>query len=222
MAKDPACLFYWGDWAGGTATFTRHLKGCYMDLLNAQFNSGPLSLDEVKTVLGSDFGSSWPALQKKFATTTNGLFFNERLQAEKDKRIAFVKSRTNNLHKEPHMASHTGKRMENGNEIVIEDGKRKEGVGRKPPADAIRDQQELDWETWGNLIVADSDQYWQHMNGRKVSRQEMDSFLSVATRNKWEMDSQQEFRVSLRGFDSKNGTNQPQINRRPQRKDLKA
>jgi len=40
--KDPAVLWYWNDWGGGTRTMSRQLKGCYMDLLEAQFNSGPL------------------------------------------------------------------------------------------------------------------------------------------------------------------------------------
>ena len=40
MAKDPAMLWYWADWHSGTATMSRFLKGCYMDLLHAQFNSG--------------------------------------------------------------------------------------------------------------------------------------------------------------------------------------
>jgi hypothetical protein len=86
MAKDPAFLFYPGDWQGGTMTMSRHIKGCYIDLLVAQFNSGPLSLEEIKIVLGADFGS-WPALSKKFKTNDIGLFFNERLAAEKAKRI---------------------------------------------------------------------------------------------------------------------------------------
>ncbi len=86
MAKDPATLWYWNDWNGGTMTFTRHLKGCYMDILSAQFNSGPLSLEEIKTVLGSDFGPSWPTIQKKFKQSETGLFFNERMEAEKNKR----------------------------------------------------------------------------------------------------------------------------------------
>lgn len=85
MAKDPAFLFYPGDWMGGTLTLSRFLKGCYLDLLVAQFNSGPLSLEEIKTVLGPDFGTSWPILSKKFKVT-EGLFFNERLEAEKSKR----------------------------------------------------------------------------------------------------------------------------------------
>jgi hypothetical protein len=86
--KDPAILWYWNDWNGGTCTFTRHLKGCYIDLLAAQFNSGPLSLEEIKTVLGTDF-AAWGSLTKKFKKTENGLFFNERMEAEKAKRKEF-------------------------------------------------------------------------------------------------------------------------------------
>lgn len=96
MAKDPAFLFYPGDWMGGTATFTRFLKGAYMDVLMAQFNSGALSLEEIKTVLGSDFGQSWPTIQKKFKQTEDGLFLNERLQLEKEKRIEYTQSRAGN------------------------------------------------------------------------------------------------------------------------------
>lgn len=95
MAKDPALLWYFNDWSGGTTIMSRHLKGCYMDLLSAQFNSGPMSLEEIKTVLGSDFGSSWPTIQKKFKCE-NGLYFNERLQSERDKRVNYSESRRKN------------------------------------------------------------------------------------------------------------------------------
>lgn len=74
-------MWYWADWHGGTFTFSRHLKGCYMDLLYAQFNSGRLSLEEIKTILGSDFGPAWPTLQKKFIKGPDGLFYNEKLEA---------------------------------------------------------------------------------------------------------------------------------------------
>lgn len=57
-----------------------------------------------------------------------------------------------------------------------------------------------DWVLWGKLIVDDLDQNWHVIKGRKVSMEEMDSFLSVATRNKWKMDTQGEFRISLNGF----------------------
>jgi len=98
MAKDPAFLFYPGDWQGGTMTMSRFIKGCYIDLLVAQFNSGPLSLEEIRTVLGADFGQAWPSLQKKFKQA-NSLFFNERLEVEKTKRTAYSQSRSKNRKK---------------------------------------------------------------------------------------------------------------------------
>jgi len=181
MASDPATLWYWGDWAGGTITFSRFLKGCYMDLLYAQFNNGHLSLDEIKTVLGSDFGSSWPTLQKKFKVDPNGLFYNVRAEEEKNKRIAFTESRRNNLksHKEDHVKTHKDSLMENENrdEIINEN-----------------------WLKWSQLILDDSDWDWQQMRGRKVSQDEMNVFLSVAVRKKWDMETQQAFRISLNGF----------------------
>lgn len=93
MAKDPAMLWYWGDWHSGTSLLSRFLKGCYIDILHAQFNNGHLSIEEIKTCLGSDFGQSWPTLQKKFKQDENGLFFNERLDLEKKRRADFNESR---------------------------------------------------------------------------------------------------------------------------------
>lgn len=78
-----------------------------MDVLHGQFNHGHLSLEEIKTILGSDYGTVWPAIQKKFITDNKGLFFNERLEEEKEKRRAFTASRKNNLEgKNSHMGGH--------------------------------------------------------------------------------------------------------------------
>lgn len=118
--KDPALLWYFNDWTGGTATMSRHLKGCYMDLLAAQFNSGPLSLDEIKTVLGTDFGQAWPALQKKFVKDDSNCYFNERLHQEKEKRIAFTESRRKSAYaRHTHMRTDNENRNENINENEI-------------------------------------------------------------------------------------------------------
>jgi uncharacterized protein YdaU (DUF1376 family) len=89
MAKDPAFLFYPGDWMGGTITMTRHQKGCYMDLLIAQFNNGPLSLETIKIVLGTD-QAVWTVLSKKFKEDSEGNFFNEKLATEIEKRKKFI------------------------------------------------------------------------------------------------------------------------------------
>jgi hypothetical protein len=92
--------------------------------------------------------------------------------------------------------------------IKDKDKDKDNGQGQKPrhgqiePAESFSD----DWQRWGKLIVDGSDQYWEQMKGRKVSQQEMDAFLSVATRNDWTMDTAQKFRTSLKGFDFKNNT----------------
>jgi hypothetical protein len=94
MAKDPAFLFYPGDWLGGTLSFTRELKGAYMDLLMAQFNQGHLSLDDIQCVLGGDFDKLWQVkLQKKFDQDKSGLFYNVRLEEEQTKRRLYTQSR---------------------------------------------------------------------------------------------------------------------------------
>lgn len=98
MAKDPAFLFYPNDWTGGTGLLTRHLKGCYIDLLIAQFNNGHLSLEEIRTVLGTDF-SAWNTLQKKFAQDAAGKFFNGRLEAEVNKRKEYSLKQTERIKK---------------------------------------------------------------------------------------------------------------------------
>lgn len=121
--KDPAVLFYFNDWQGGTVTFSRFLKGCYMDLLHAQFNSGGLSLDEIKTVLGSDFGQSWPTLQKKFQIGEDNLYYNKRLLFEKTRRKEFSlkqKERVNNRYKKTNSLGTTNNESKNINEIEID------------------------------------------------------------------------------------------------------
>lgn len=120
MAKDPATLWYWNDWQGGTVTLTRHLKGCYIDLLHAQFNNGRMSLSQIKTVLGVDFANAWPTLQAKFKKDENDNFYNERAEIEKVKREKFTESRKKNLktaHMDKHMKPHMEDRNKNRNEV---------------------------------------------------------------------------------------------------------
>lgn len=95
--KDPAVLWYFNDWGGGTVGMTRHQKGAYMDLLHAQFNLGDLSLVQIKNVLGVDFGPHWSTIQKKFTfDLVTELYYNERLKQEREKRSKFTDSRRSN------------------------------------------------------------------------------------------------------------------------------
>lgn len=201
MAKDPAMLWYWNDWNGGTLTFSRHLKGCYMDVLSAQFNAGPLSLEEIKTVLGSDF-SAWGTIQKKFTQTSTGLFFNERLEAEKEKRKAFTESRRQNRRKKTYDASydeHMIAHMENENTNVFKGivegiggmGEKEEGKGWVSNPTYPENSFELSEMETGQAIEyvyflkrkelkkEDINQYWiafqiQHFTGKKYYNDKSD------------------------------------------------
>lgn len=132
MGKDPATLWYWNDWMGGTMTMSRQEKGAYMDLLTAQFNSGHLTETQIRKLLGNDQGLWGTVLREKFVVDSNGSYYNQRLEDEINKRKAFVVSRGQNgskggRPKKPYgkpsdkpYAKPTDNLLENENEIVNE------------------------------------------------------------------------------------------------------
>lgn len=95
MAKDPAFLFYPGDWLSGTMYLTHEQKGAYMDLLILQFNCGKFNEAQAKQVLSICFDVAWPMLKQKFVKEGD-LYFNTRLQSEIEKRKSFTESRRKN------------------------------------------------------------------------------------------------------------------------------
>jgi len=92
MAKDPAFLFYPGDWLGGTMGMTFEEKGAYMELLIFQFNRGAFNKKKALMCLQGS-GDLWNILKDKFEVNENGLFFNEKLKEEQEKRKAYTESR---------------------------------------------------------------------------------------------------------------------------------
>jgi uncharacterized protein YdaU (DUF1376 family) len=127
MAKDPAFLFYPGDYVSGTMGMTFEEKGAYMDLLMLQFNRGHMNTHMIQHTVGH----LWEQVKCKFIQDDEGLWYNVRLDVEKDKRKTFTESRRNNMkpknkskdepsyetHMQPHMDSH----MENVNEDINKD-----------------------------------------------------------------------------------------------------
>lgn len=118
MAKDPAFLFYPGDWLGGTMGMSFEIKGCYIELLIYQFNNGRFTESEAKQVLSICFDSAWPMLKRKF--NFDGQYYeNTRLSIEIDKRKKFSESRrANALRKKRDVKDDEAyaKHMENENE----------------------------------------------------------------------------------------------------------
>lgn len=150
MAKDPAFLFYPGDWLGGTMHLDFESKGAYMELLMLQFQRGHMTLDMIGQVLGQRFGQIWPKIKDKFRTD-GAVYWNERLKIEKQNRIDYVNSRKNNKKgtnqhtkkedkKRGHTTKHTTGRMEDEDENVNELKNKKESPPDFTKPDAPGDE----------------------------------------------------------------------------------
>lgn len=118
MAKDPAFLFYPGDWNLGTMHLTLLEKGCYIELLILQFAKGKFTQAQAKHMLNGSFDLVWASLSDKFRTDGD-FYWNDRLRIEKEKREKFSESRRNNgsiRKNEKKEEKHMPKHMENENE----------------------------------------------------------------------------------------------------------
>lgn len=92
MAKDPAFLFFTGDFATGTQFFTDEQVGKFVRLLMAQHQHGHLSEKQVMLICKT----SDSEVMSKFKKDAQGFFFNERLEFEINRRKKFSDSRSNN------------------------------------------------------------------------------------------------------------------------------
>lgn len=93
--KDPAFLFYPGDWLGGTMGMTFEEKGAYFELLVLQWHSGRIASDAAIRLVGETL---WYKLMHKFEADGGG-FFNKRLESEKIKRRKHAEKQSDNAKK---------------------------------------------------------------------------------------------------------------------------
>jgi hypothetical protein len=89
MAKDPAVLFYTSDFLSGVIDMDMDERGQYITLLCAQHQKGRLSEKTIRLLVGSVSVS----VLAKFKRDENGLYFNERMEFEAQKRSKYVESR---------------------------------------------------------------------------------------------------------------------------------
>lgn len=123
MSKDPAFLFYPGDWLGGTHGMTFEQKGAYIELLMMQFNRGHMTIDMIDQTIGN----LWEKVKDKFEVDKDGKYFNKRLEHEKESRKKWTESRRNNLKgknqyskniNRGHMTNHMENENRNDNEYT--------------------------------------------------------------------------------------------------------
>lgn len=109
--KDPAFLFYPQDFLVGTMTMSFEDRGKYITILCLMHQQGKMDEKTISFLVGSVSDM----LRLKFKQDENGLWYNERLETEKEKRINFVESRRNN--------GKLGGRPKNGNNKIKANGK---------------------------------------------------------------------------------------------------
>lgn len=89
MAKDPAFLFYSQDFYTGVATMSFEDRGKYISILCLMHQQGRMDEETIRFLVGSVSVT----LKSKFEVDENGLWYNERLEEETEKRIKFTESR---------------------------------------------------------------------------------------------------------------------------------
>ena len=179
MSKDPAFLFYPNDYIGGTMGMTFEEKGAYMELLMLQFNRGHMTLH----MIGQTVGQTWVKIQDKFIKDADGLWYNERLDLEKERRKTFTESRRNNVsgknqhtkNKEKevgHMTTHMIGHMENVNINVNT---------KDLFINNIKEYQEILGDSFTEFV-----EYWCEPNKNGKLRYELEKFFDVKRRiNTW-------------------------------------
>ena len=113
MAKDPAFLFYTGDFTTGTQFFTDEQVGKYVRLLMAQHQLGHLEEKHMIMICKSHDKDIF----SKFIKDENGLYYNERLDSEIVKRKKYSESRSKNRKKSVFLETYDN-HMENKDENI--------------------------------------------------------------------------------------------------------
>lgn len=95
--KNPAVLFYTADFITGTLFMSNEEVGAYIRILCMQHQKGHLNKNEIQQICKTD--EIFNSILVHFKTDNDGLFYNERMDLEKDKRTKYSESRANNRKK---------------------------------------------------------------------------------------------------------------------------
>lgn len=120
MAKDPAFLFYPGDFTTGTQFLTDEQVGKYIRLLMAQHQIGHLE-EKHMIMICKTYDKD---VFNKFDKDKDGLYYNKRLEDEIVKRKKYTESRSNNRSNKNNISKSYDKHMENENKNIINNKER--------------------------------------------------------------------------------------------------
>ena len=88
--KNPAVLWYPSDFIASTIFWNNEQCGAYIRLLNYQFTLGHLSMEQIQQI------TTDKTVLSKFIEDENGLYYNQRLEKEIEKRQKYSESRSKN------------------------------------------------------------------------------------------------------------------------------
>ena len=93
--KDPAFPFYAQDFLVGTLHMTCEETGAYIKLLAYQWVNLGIPKNRVGIIIGAGWENVWQSIRDKFIEK-NGVFYNERLELEREKRARFKQKQSEN------------------------------------------------------------------------------------------------------------------------------
>ncbi len=109
--KDPAFLFYSGDFLAGTYTMNYEERGKYITLLCIQHQKGFLTNADMKSVLTEED----IVIAEKFFKAADGNWYNQKMTDVINERKEYTANRLKNFQKKKHkdndMSSHMGNDM---------------------------------------------------------------------------------------------------------------
>lgn len=182
MARNPILPLYYNDLTTSTQDWTDEEFGAYVRLLIHQWRQGGLPKDYQRlTRIATSLPTNWEMLKAKFPEV-DGLLKNPVMEEIREKRAKHSEKQRTNVQNRYQTST-------------------KQSTKLLPLEKEIENENEIEeWKRWGEQILKDNDQYWHGMHGRTITQEELDHFLSVATRNEWTMNNQQAFRYTLHGF----------------------
>jgi hypothetical protein len=204
MAKDPAFLFYSSDFLTGTMMMTDEQVGKYIRLMCLQHQKGHLSEKHMLSICKAYDVEIFD----KFIKDEQGMYYNERLEAEVGKRRKYTESRRiNALHPKNQKNNNEAyaQHMENENENINED------------VNSIKVTKTAKSEKPDELEVAN---YFMEIGLDDFTAQaQAKLYINHYTSNGWKVgkNSMKDWRAAARGWKEriktyKNGTHQPILN----------
>ena len=115
MSKDPAFLFYSSDFLTGTMFLSNEQVGKFIRLLCVQHQKGRLSEKHMLSICKA-YDSE---IFEMFLKDEQGLFYNERLEIEKNKRKSHSEKQRANVMKRWNKDTNVIPNKQNGNTVVI-------------------------------------------------------------------------------------------------------